>query len=143
MAGAIRPMTLISVARNEIASGSLVVERISSPTRDRTSWAGIPSRTRSRKALKKYACSMYSSRSRTGMGAHSGPGGDVGAGPIITRTRRGRAGGLDSCPLVESPEGSRRNGPGGRVPAIGLEVGGKLPRAWVGTEVPGGHNVRV
>src|SRR5262249_28116790 len=37
------------------------------------SCAGRPSCTRSRKVRKKYACSMYSSRSSTGMGGSSGP----------------------------------------------------------------------
>jgi hypothetical protein len=67
MPGAISPTDLISAARKEIAIGSLVVERISSPTRPSTSCDGIPSMIRSRRARKKYACSIYSSRSSTGI----------------------------------------------------------------------------
>src|SRR4051794_21588888 len=115
MAGAIRPITLISVARNEMASGSRVVERISSPTRERTSWAGIPSRTRSRKAWKKYACSMYSSRSRTGMGRLT-PFRGATSGPARLYTKPRRAGQGPGGPTSRRGAGSR---PGQRDPGRG------------------------
>src|SRR5262249_45803353 len=87
MAGAISPETLISVQRNATASGSRVVESSSSPIRARMSCAGRPSSRRSRKVWKKYACSMYSSRSSTGIGGS--PPGD--GGRSDGASRRGSA----------------------------------------------------
>ena len=67
MAGPIWPVPFISTCKNETARGSLVVDSSSSPIRARISCDASPSMSRSRNVWKKYACSMYSSRSSTGI----------------------------------------------------------------------------
>src|SRR5215212_1863128 len=105
------PECLISVARNWTAIGSRVVVRISWSRVARTSWVGRFWATRSRNVRKKYACSTYSSRSRTVlMGAFYGWGWGPFANPAGRAGPAGGAPGADgagtACPTARLFAGS-------------------------------------
>src|SRR5882757_4851688 len=139
MAAPNAPACRSSASRKSIAIGSLVVASTSSRTEARTSWAGAFSLRRSASALKKWACSMYSSRP-------SGARAEVSAASLDMAGHALRGVGRRSVGIQIWGSGIRRRC-GRRCRRLGLQgfsfenVVGELQRSLARTLIQCGRNV--